>query len=50
MSHPPSLAPAAAATTAAAANNLNTHMDQNVILCSKLYFVLLIQGKGLIPI
>ena len=44
--------PAAAATTAAAANNLqHTHTKQNIILCSKLYFVLLkLQGKGLIPI
>ena len=37
---PLAVAVAAAATTAAAANNI-THTKQNVILCSKLYFVLL---------
>ena len=48
-SPPPPLAAAAAATTTAAAAN-NAHTEKNVILCSKLYFVLLIQGQGLIPI
>ena len=47
-SPPPPLAAAAAATTTAAANN--AHTEKNVILCSKLYFVLLSQGQGLIPI
>ena len=46
----PPLAAAATAITADGANNLQHTHKENVILCSKLYFVLLIQGKGFIPI
>ena len=51
ISPPPPLAAAAAALPLPLLITYDTHTKQNVILCSKLYFVFLkLPAKGLIPI